>query len=142
MESAPRARSRNNVSRFLYGVCGFAFLFLRISFFAGVLGLVFLLALPKIEALAEVDRIQVLYGVAVAFLVSVCSGFFLLVNRRKVTCPLCRVSLFSGHKSLVKRGAKRVFGSPKTAIALSTMKGAKSLDCPYCRERVRLQREA
>ena len=136
MAAASPNRSRNGVSRPLYAMNGYAYLLSRVGFFGGFLGLVGVL----IDVGVEKNLLALIAGGA--FGLAIVSGLILVANRRRVTCPLCRVSLFLGHKSLVKRQrAKFILGSVKLPLAIAVGTGATTISCPYCAERVKLKRD-
>lgn len=121
----------------MFWLASLSFLLLRLS-------LVVLLSLVGyVLYLGEGSELSwVLVGVAACLVVLVLSGIIILANQRKVSCPLCRASLFMSQRSLVKPAGKKLLGCAKTPLALSLLTHPEVMDCPYCAERVRLTRSS
>ena len=128
--------SRSLISRSRYFGAAFSFLLLRASFVAtlGIVTWIFC----KFEAATNVH----LYAFGISIGVMVVSGINVLSNARKVTCPLCRASLFMSGRNLVKPGVPRILGCAKTPLAFSLLTMPQTMRCPCCAERVRLVRSS
>lgn len=134
--SSRRSGPKNVVSRGRYLVAAFFFLMLRLSLVTtiGLVGWLFF----KFET---ADRmVLTLLGVSIAVLAV--SGLHVMLNGRRVTCPLCKASLFMSTKNLVKPGVPKVLGCAKTPLAFSLLTMPTVMRCPCCAERVRLVRSS
>lgn len=126
---------RNVVSRGRYFVAAFCFLASRVSLFLFGGLILWVLLVDGASAKKEI-----LYALAASFAVFVVTGINVLANARRVTCPLCKASLFMSTKNLVKPGVPKLLGSAKVPLAFSLLTVPKVMSCPCCAERVRLIR--
>lgn len=136
-KSSPSVGKRNVVSRSRYTFAAFCFLLFWVSLvsFAGLLAWVLL-----VDEVSQLTNLH--YALIGTFVVFVLSGLNILVNARRVTCPLCKASLFMSSKNLTKPGVPKLLGSAKVPLALSLLTVPKVLSCPCCAERVRLTRSS
>ena len=129
----------NVVSRGRFFVASLSFLMMRLSLVA-VLGLVVYILLENETRDLSSHPAVLALGVAGAILVL--SGINVLVNARRVTCPLCRASLYMSGRGLTKPGVRKFMGCSKTPLALSLLTMPKVMSCPCCAEKVRLVRSS
>lgn len=85
---------------------------------------------------------MILVGLGLSFAVLIVAGIHVLSNGRRVTCPLCRASLFMSTRNLVKPGVPKILGCAKTPLAFSLMTMPEVMSCPCCAEKVRLVRSS
>lgn len=130
-------RRKNVAPRGLFWVAAFSFLSLRLS----LVGLVTLVGYGLYLG-DEADSSLLLVGVGACLAILIVCGLVILTNQRKVSCPLCRASLFMSQRGLVKPAGKKFCGCAKTPLACSLLTMPEVLDCPYCAERVRLTRSS
>ncbi len=133
MRNSPR---RNVVSRGRFFFAALCFLLVRLSLIT-ILGLVVWILLENGKV---PEKALVGLGVSIGLLI-VC-GINILVNARRVCCPLCRASLFMSPRSLVKPKVLRLMGNAKVPLAFSLLTMPTVLSCPYCAEKVRLVRSS
>ena len=138
-ERGKQPKPANVVSRGRFFWASFSFLIMRVSLVA-VLGLVGFILLQT-EEHKSITETAVL-ALAISGGILVLSGINVLVNARRVTCPLCRASLFMSSRGLTKPGVPKFLGCPKTPLALSLLTMPKVMACPCCAERVRLVRSS
>ena len=127
------SKPENVVSRGRFFWASLSFLMMRLSLVA-ILGLVAWILLEH-----EVPQPAVI-ALAVSGGILVISGINVLVNARRVTCPLCRASLFMSSRGLTKPGVRKICGCSKTPLAFSLLAMPRTMSCPCCAERVRLTR--
>lgn len=134
-QGSSSGRRKNVAPRGLFWVSALAFLCLRLSLvcLVGFVGY----GLYRGD---EADSSLFLVGVGTCLATLTVGGLVILTNQRKVSCPLCRASLFMSQRSLVKPAGKKLCGCAKTPLAFSLLTMPEVLDCPYCAERVRLTR--
>ena len=127
-------KPRNVVSRWRFFVAAAAFLLFRLSI-VSAFGLFCWSLFPSGELPS-----WFLAALFTSIAVLVVAGLHVVSNGRRVSCPLCRASLFMSSRNLVKPGVPKILGSAKTPLALSLLTVPKVMSCPCCAERVRLTR--
>ncbi|MBK1834300.1 hypothetical protein [Roseibacillus ishigakijimensis] len=129
-----RSRQKNVVSRGRFALGALCFLLMRLSLVT-TLGLVVWLLFFHLNP----DKKLALW-VGVSLGVLIFSALNVLANARRITCPLCRASLFMSPKKLTKPRVPTWLGSRRIPMAVSLLFFPKVLRCCYCSERVRLTR--
>lgn len=130
---SPRAGHKNVVSRGRFFLSALCFLSFRLS-------LVAVLALTGYAIVTGGVSREMLYVICISVGLLVVTGLNVLANGRRVTCPLCRASLFMAQRNLVKPGVPKILGCSKTPLAFSLLTMPEVMRCPCCSEKVRLVR--
>lgn len=132
----PSKMRKNVVSRGRFFLAAVSFLILRLSLTTTIALIGWVLVQN-----GEIQReILIAFGISAALLVL--SSIHVISNGRKVTCPLCRASLFMSSRNLVKPGVRKILGCSKTPLAFSLLTMPEVLSCPCCAEKVRLTRSS
>lgn len=127
-------RQKNVVSRGRFFIASLSFLLLRASLVSSLALVAWILL-----ASSTISK-EVVIALAVSGVVLVASGLNVVTNARRVTCPLCRASLFMSSRGLTKPNVPKVFGCSKTPLAFSLLTMPQVMSCPCCAEKVRLTR--
>ena len=129
-------QTRNIVSRGRFWLASLSFLLVRASLGTSL----FLVGWILFQTGAIPSAVLTILTVAIVTLIV--AGMNVLANSRKVTCPLCRASLFMSSRNLVKPRVQKILGCSKTPLAFSLLTMPEVKSCPCCAEKVRLTRSS